>query len=362
MKKNKLKLIGKEVIVFDFGHHSIKIVVGKPLKDKILIQQSFTVETPEGSFKDGKLIEPDLIRHVLQQSIDEHKIKTRNAICTIESSEIITRELNLPKVSEEKMQQMLAYEVEQTLPIQVNEYIIQSKFLNEVIEEGVDKNKVLVTAVPKEMSRGYFELLSSIGLRPLIMDLHFNEMDKLLESKYHLNNLTNVGDKTIALIDLGYQGINIVIVESGIHQLNRLIHHGSHMIDQNIVNFMDVSHDDAIEMKKNISSINQDPSLVESDEENKEMRVINIVQNILDGWMAEIERIFKFYLNQDAKHIIDKILLYGGTSRMVDVDRYFEEYFNIPTSVITSLTNIEIENASKEVTLYVNALGAMIRK
>lgn len=363
LKKNKLKLIGKEVIVFDFGHHSIKVVVGKAMKDRIQVSQCFLVKMPEESFKDGRLLEAEPIRQALQQAIDDRNIKTRNAICTLESGEIITREMNLPKVSEEKMQQVLSYEVDQTLPIQIDDYIIQSKFLSEVVEDGADKNKVLVTAVPKQMARGYFELISSIGLRPLIMDLHFNEMDKLLESQYFLNNLKDINDKTIAMIDIGYQGINIVLVEAGVHKLNRLIHHGANAIDQNIMNFMNVSCEQAEEMKFHISSINQAPSAVDSDQENMDMRVLNIVQNIIDGWLAEIERIFKFYLNQDTTNKIHKILLYGGTAHMSDIDQYFQNYFNIPTMVIRSLSNIDFASSEDEIiTLYVNALGSMIRK
>ena len=102
---NKLKSLGKssrkkdkEVIVFDIGTSSIKVLIGKFYRNKVVVRDCIIEKTPEGSVIDGAIINILALESVVKKIIEENDINIKDAICTTNSSSIINREIYIPKV------------------------------------------------------------------------------------------------------------------------------------------------------------------------------------------------------------------------------------------------------------------------
>jgi type IV pilus assembly protein PilM len=145
-----------------------------------------------------------------------------------------------------------------------------------------------------------------------------------------------------------------------------LITQGSEAIDHNLISFLDYTKREAEEKKIELVDISEvytqeEAHLLMLDEET--MRIRNIVKNVVDTWVNEIERIFKFHTTRSTGNAIDKIYIYGGASQMEGLDKYLQDSFNIPTTRIRQITNVTVQNStSKTMMPFVNALGAMIRR
>lgn len=367
MKKPKeIKLQGKDVLALDFGQHTTKIVLGKVTKSTLNIEKAIEFPTPLSSVEKGRIIDFELLKNHFKEFIKNEKIKANYVICSVENNEIITREITIPTTNEDQMAKMLEFEVQQYMPIEMNDYIVQSKAIETFEEEGVKKTRLLAAAVPKDMARSYYDLLHAVDLNGHVMDIQSNAVDKLLQAGFLINGDADFQSKSIAVIDLGYSHINVVMFDKGQYKFNRLVAQGSESIDQNLISFLDYSKREAEEKKISLVDISEvytqeEANLLMLDEET--MRIRNIVKNVVDSWVNEIERIFKFYTTRSAGNIIDKIYIYGGASQMEGLERYLQETFNIPVSRIRQISNVTVQNStSKSMTPFVNALGSMIRR
>lgn len=367
MKKPKeVKLQGKDILSLDFGQHTIKFVLGKVGKSTLTVEKAVEFPTPFSSVEKGRIIDFELLKSQLKEFLKTEKFKPSYVICTVENNEIITREISLPSANEDQMIKMLEFEIQQYMPIEMNDYIVQSKVIENFEEDNVKKTRLLAAAMPKDMARSYFDLLRAVDLNPHVLDLQSNSIEKLFQSGYLINGDLDFQSKSVAVIDFGYSHINVVIFDKGQFKFNRLISQGAETIDHNLMSFLDYKKREAEERKIQLVDLGEVYTLDEAqlqmlDEET--LRVRNIVKNVVDTWINEIERVFKFHTTRSTGNIIDKIYIYGGTSQMEGLDKFIQDAFNIPTTQIRHLTNVTIQNStSKTMTPFVNALGAMIRR
>jgi len=246
---------------------------------------------------------------------------------------------------------------------------VQPKILEEVMDDGVEKARMLVTAVPKDLARNYYDLIQSINLEPLVLDIQSNAIDKLFSGGFQFNGDKDLMEQVVAVIDIGHSRINVIIFEKGKYKFNRIINLGARNINQNLANFMDVTHAEAENYKYDIEDLNKEPSIPDDSSEvdseiEKKLRVLNIARNSIDSWIEEIERVFKYYITREAGNVIDVVYLYGGMTQMNGFEVYMQDAFGISTKIVHSLTKVNINQFSGESSLscYLNAIGTMVRK
>ncbi|MDW7678816.1 MAG: type IV pilus assembly protein PilM [Bacillota bacterium] len=367
-RKKALNLTGKDVVSIDIGQHTTKIVAGKLTKNEITVNHAASIPTPRDSYEKGRITNFNGMKKSIGGVLDALKIRSRTALCSIETNEVITREVVVPSASDDQLEKMLEFEIQQYMPIELKDYMVQTKKLEDVVEDGAAKIRMLVTAVPKELAQNYYELLSSMNLQPAVLDIQSNSIDKLISFNRQINDNENVKAQAVAMVDIGFSHINVIVFENGSYKFNRSVNLGARNIDNNLANFMDISYDEAEKHKLAIEDLNRDFDLSDDmhqdDEAAIKLRVLNIVRNSIDSWVEEIERIFKYYTTRSTGNIIDVIYLYGGTADMKGLDQYFQDAFNIQTSTVNSLTNVKINHFAGEGTLssYLNSLGAMVRR
>ena len=366
------KLQGKEVLSIDLGQHTSKLVLGKMTKSSVEIKCTYTFRTPSGCLENGRILDFGRLANCMKELLKEEKLKAKYALCTIENAEIITREIVLPTADETAMQDMLEFEVQQYIPVELSDYIVQSKIIETYVENDIKKTRFLSTAVPKELASSYFYLIQELGLDAAVLDIQSNSIDKLALSEMNAGDSLNFKDQSVAIVDFGYSHINVVLVEDGKYHFNRFISEGAASIDRSLMSYFDYTIEE-VEKKKLISidltpvsssSGDQGVDEIAAGSQGEEtMHVTNMVKNVIDGWVTELERVFKFYASRSMGNTVQKILIYGGTAQMEGFDAYLSETFNIPVQRIQSLSSVRMQNdAQASIAPFVNAIGTLIRR
>ncbi|HCW53496.1 MAG TPA: pilus assembly protein PilM, partial [Clostridium sp.] len=159
----KIKDKKRKVVVFDIGSKSIKIAQGMYYKKNITIDKLLKVETPQGVIKDGDIVNKGLLVNKLKNILVENSIKADYGICTNNSSSIINREITIPKVENDEIETVVRFEIQQYLPINLDDYVIQTSILEETEDNKLD---VRVIAYPEKMARSYYDILKELNLKP----------------------------------------------------------------------------------------------------------------------------------------------------------------------------------------------------
>ena len=358
---NKLKSLGKssrkkdkEVIVFDIGTSSIKVLIGKFYRNKVVVRDCIIEKTPEGSVIDGAIINILALESVIKKIIEENDINIKDAICTTNSSSIINREIYIPKVDKSEMDTVIKFEIQEYLPINLNNYIVQYIELGEEEVDGKEKIKVNVIAYPEKVARTYCEFIKNLGLKPYALDTTFNSLNKIVKVSKEINEYEYNDGDTLAFIDIGAASVNVNIYKDEKLDFTRLLKFGGNEIDEALKNKCNISQN-AFERVKF-----QEVNLIDLEEEGPSA----VVRDIIEKWTSEIDRIFKFYKSRDIGNKIDRIFIYGGVSKTKGIESYLSGRFATKVRRVKELSNVYFEdNRDGEASIekYVNAIGALIR-
>lgn len=353
-KKVNSREKSKLVLSIDLGSHSIKAVEGKIQKNIINVNKLIEVETPEGTVIDGRIIDEDTIIKTLAKLIRENNIRARDVIFTTNSSSIINRDILVPSVAVEEMDTVVRYEIQQYLPINLDDYVIQFVFLDEIVDDTGMKLKVNVTAFPERMALSYYNIINSLGLNPYVLDVTYNSINKIANyGDYTLNNGQVIGG-TVAFIDMGATSIDVSILKNGKLDFTRMLKIGGDNIDYALSEKMNISIK-SIELIKM-----KEIDLLETYKGDVQTLT---VQGVVDEVLDELERVIQFYKNK-SNSSIDILYIFGGMSNIKNLESYLNKRLNIRVSKIKEINNVNLGNDAlftKDLSLYLNALGSIIR-
>lgn len=353
-------LANKIIISIDIGSSLIKIAVGKYANKSIHIQKAFSIITPEGCLMDGKLVvvegKADMLKKSIVQALSANKIRYKNVAFTIQSTSIIRREVEVPSVKPNELEGLIRYEIEQYLPIDLDEYIVEYNVLE---EQNESKLKILIAAIPKTFAEDYIGITKSMKLVPSFLDINSNSISKLFGFNQQINFIDYNLDKTVAFIDMGCSNINICILAKGLFQFSRIIPTGGSELTLAIAEEFKISMQNA-ESKKILEA---NLSTLETSSEDGALNVV--IRNIVLRWTEDIQRVFQFYNTRNSNNNIDEIYLYGGTSNLRGITDYITNSTNLPTKQIKNLSSIKLRKHNRrslDIEYYLNSFGAIIRK
>lgn len=346
------------LLSIDFGSRAIKLVEGQWMGNKLKILTTGEETLPPGVVENGNLIDAETAERVLAKLIETSGAKSKEAIVTIETSDMIKREIFIPKVPEEDQKGLISYEIEQYLPIDTNSYILQHRLLEEIEEKDeAPRHKMLVGALPSEIAKDYHNLLANLRLEPVALDMHTNALEKLLEVTDRINDHINVTHTSLAVVDIGHKMINITIFEKGKFNFNRLIQYGCNGLIEIMENFKVVEPGENLFFDEDLRFLNE--KTFDSLDE-KERALYEYIEHMTD----DIGKILKYFTSRSIDNRIDHVLLTGGGAKIKGFDAFFTEQLGLPVETILKLSVLaeEHNNAIDKIPLYLNAYGALIRR
>lgn len=344
----------RNVVAFEIGSKNIKIVEGKYSKDKLSVYKMAQVETPMAAIEDGAIIDERALVNVLQVAINQLGIKSKDAVVTSNSSSIIDREIIIPAVDESEMESVIKYEIQQYLPINLDEYIVEYLVIDKLVDSEGPKLKVNVISYPKDMVNGYYKLIKSLGLNPYVLDVTYNSLKKIVNHTGIIKNNGQVGG-TVAFVDMGATSINVTIFKRGQLDFTRVIKSGGETIDQALSTRLDMSIKSTESMKIDKGNL---LDIQEDDEIN------TIIKETVDEMIGEIEQILQFANNKNGENV-DEVVIYGGASKLRGLDVYMQRKLLKSIKRVFTLERIDMSTSAmpkEPIGEYLNAIGAVIRQ
>ena len=344
----------RNVVVFEIGSKHIKIVEGKYSKDKLSIYKMGQVETPMASIEDGAIIDERALVNALQVAINQLGIKSKDAVVTSNSSSIIDREIIIPAVDESEMESVIKYEIQQYLPINLDEYIVEYVVIDKLVDSEGPKLKVNVISYPKDIVNGYYKLIKSLGLNPYVLDVTYNSLKKIVN---HTGMIKNGGQVTgtVAFVDMGATSINVTIFKRGQLDFTRIIKSGGETIDQALSSRLDMSI-------KSTESMKMDKGNLLDIQDDDEVNVI--IKETVDEMIGELEQILQFASNKNGENV-DEVVIYGGASKLRGLDVYMQRKLLKSIKRVFTLERIDMSTSAmpkEPIGEYLNAIGAVIRQ
>ncbi|MBN2136026.1 MAG: type IV pilus assembly protein PilM [Acidobacteria bacterium] len=310
----------KQCVGLDIGSSAIKLVELKPMtkgdKKFQLLGMGIEQISPE-VIVDGTVMDAVSVIDAIERIFRENKIKGDTTSTGVSGNPVIIRKISLPLMSPEELAESIQWEAEQYIPFDIDEVNIGYEILHGTQNTDHGTMDVILAAVKKEKVNDYVSVIKQAGKNVGIVDVDAFALYNCFELNYPEER-----SKTIALVNIGANVMNINIVENGISVFWRDSTIGGSQYTEAVQKEMNLSYQQSENLKKGIEIDG-----ISSD------KVIPIINSVSETFLAEIQRTFEFYQSQTNKDHMDKVFLSGGSSRVPGLDQQVSERFGTPVEI-----------------------------
>lgn len=308
-----------ESVGVDIGSCNVKVIYIQDSKKGAQVMRIGVADTPKGTVKDGKIVDPEALGETIRQIFEAKEIKLKKLVGAVSGQSVVVRPIRLPQMPEKDLFDAIKYEADRYLPYSANDAQIAYQIITKSIE-GDEKNmEVLLVSAQKEMVQNIVETIEAAGFEPEAIDLEPFAMLRSLKLSIQPAQFS----QTIALIDLGASSSSINIVKNGVLRHNRTITVAGNSFTKLMAQSLNMTFDDAEKLK-------QDKGIIRVGKEETtpippaSMRIFNVITPVLTELVTEIQRSFDYYRSRYRGEMVDLIIISGGTANFKNIDRYLE--------------------------------------
>jgi type IV pilus assembly protein PilM len=158
---------------------------------------------PAGIVREGKVVDWETFMLILEECIDEWKLRKRRVLLLIPDSVVVLRIQSVPaEIPNEEIRGYVYMEMGTNVHLPFEEPIFDYVILK---DEG-DKKEILLFAAPEDVVLDYKSVIEHLGLKPIVMDVSSLALYRL----FHQQDVTNTHDYFM-MIQFDLDAVNITI-------------------------------------------------------------------------------------------------------------------------------------------------------
>lgn len=356
-KKNDHSVIG-----IDIGSSSIKIVQLKRHKGVAILETYGEIALgPYAGTQTGRAakLTSDKIATAVTDLIKEANINTLDSAISIPMRSSMVSILQLPKLAEKQLAQMVPIEARKYIPVPISEvsldwFIIPKLEDSEEVMQVVDGQKVslvdiLVVAIHNDVLNDFSTIVSLSKLSTTFFEIEmFSTIRSVLEAED--------GPQSVLVFDMGASATKTYIVERGVIKESHNINKGSQDITLNIASALNVSIEIAEKLKRNYGK-----NTTEQD-----TKIQNIIDLTLSSIFGQVNSIIVNYGKRFNK-VVSKMVLVGGGSLLNTLPEKAQEKIGIPVIMSNPFGRTQapafLQDSLKESgAAFATAIGLALRK
>lgn len=344
----------KTLIGIEIGNTNIKIIKAKKKGGKYHILSAHRIDTPKGSVLDGYLLKPEEVTKAIKNTLDKHKIRTRRVYLSIDSSQIITREIEAPVSDNKYFKQILTYQIGDYLPIEPRDYQIDFQIIEPIEKDGLKALRVLAVAAPNELVVQYLQLGEDLQLKLKGMSINAANIGNVL----NLKEVELKEQEEVLVVDIGGQVTDLTIIHGKVGRMTEKIGFGTMYLNEYI---LDEFEEEDVEMaeafKKRYGAIYVEPDLEHNDFFGQycSMLIRTVVEKQL---IEEIRNFIEFYKLNTPQAQLKRIYVIGGGSCLTGIETYIDQVIGIEAKHITNIEEVGYtKEFEEELPYFINLIG-----
>ena len=345
-----------KLISIDIGSHTTKIIKSRYINKKVVIEDAFTINTPAGVYSDGHINDINTLKKKIKETLNSHNIGREKCVFISNSSDIVTREVTMPYAKNSEIQSMIKFQIERYLPIMPDDYIIQYKNIEDFSENNIKKSKIRIVAYPKVMSEEYRNLCKELDMIPHSLDITSNVVSKIFSVCKNVNEKPVDNKLCYGFLDIGSEYSTFTIIKNKNVDFTRMISFGGSYIDVELSKQLIVPEKEAEKEKIEVADLISD-----SIEDVEEALINDTIKNKFSSFTQEVDRMLQFFKNKQSGNSLEKIYIYGGCSKINELDHFMSDILNIKVERLESIDSVKMSLENAKVCDFINAAGAVIR-
>jgi type IV pilus assembly protein PilM len=262
------------------------------------------VPLPVGAVENGEVREPEAVGEALRELWQRGGFKNRQVWMGVGNQRVVVREIALPYMPEKELRASLGLQVQEFIPMSVEEAVLDFDPLGEFEQEDRKMLRLLLVAAQRVMVDQTVAAVQAAKLEPMGLDLIPFALVRAIGTPDVGMDLEEAGEE--AVVDIGAHVTNIVVHARGTTRFVRILPSGGRDITIAIARAAGVE-DDVAERIKRGEDVEDMPSPDE---------VRNVALQRAAGFVDEVRSSLEFYTAQAREARIGRVLLTGGGSKL----------------------------------------------
>jgi type IV pilus assembly protein PilM len=131
------------------------------------------VALPDNAVREGEVMDPNAVAQAIRELVGAAKLKNKRVHLGVANQRVVVRQIELPWMPEDELRSSLPFQVQEFIPIPVEEAQLDYHVLEEVTDEdGARSLRLLLVAAHKDMVSSLMEAVQQAGLKPVSIDLN----------------------------------------------------------------------------------------------------------------------------------------------------------------------------------------------
>ncbi|WP_062386892.1 type IV pilus assembly protein PilM [Demequina iriomotensis] len=252
---------------------------------------------PPGAVVDAAVVAESTVTDAIKEMWKEAKFSSKDVVMGVGSSRTAVREVELPLLPMDELRQSLPYQVQDMLPMPVDEALLDFVPGTTVAGEVGTQVRGLLVAATKAGVNANVDAAEKAGLRPTVVDLNALV---LLRAARGVDPST----KIVGCVDIGGGMTTVTVTERGVPRVVRVIPTGGQDVTNAIAKRLKIPVSEAEALKRRPAS---EHAAVPGGEMVKEA-IDEVISTLVDA----VRNTFVYYQSSNPGTAIEMVVLTGG--------------------------------------------------
>lgn len=322
------------IVGIDIGSVSVRAVEVKNAdKAKPIISKYFEMPLPEGSVRRGEVLEIGTVSTAIKRLWANGGFKTKDVILGMGGPRVLSRDLAMPRAPLAQIREALPFHVQDLLPVPVAEALLDFYPISEGEgENGPVVNGLLVAAI-KEAVAANIAAVTNAGLRPVQVDLIPFALVRALAP-------INGSPGLVAVVSIGANTTNVVVVQNGVPQFVRIIPAGGDDITRTLATRLKLAPGQAEAAKRDLG-------LGTPTTRPEHRPAVEIIYEVAGEQLTSIRNTLNYYVNSKPGSVLNRVVVSGGGSQLSGLVRALGDLTGVQVAQAEPLGGSQLASNSK---------------
>lgn len=340
--------VAKKVISIETGIQWTKVALVDYRKKNPPVHEAFAFRTPEHAVEDGYIRDKDSLARALKEELVRRQIVEKDVVFTLSSSKVVTREVMIPYVKDNKIKGIIDAQSRDYFPMDISGYTISYSKMDVVEDDGKKQLKLLLVAIPDNLLGNYVSFAQLAGLKVETFDYIGNGCIQLMCDSFVDNAM---------IIQLEEQATVISILENKKLAFQRVTPYGygatiSTVVDHPILGIDDEERAFDFLLEHNVifnkpsMPDNGDPAQQAIDQAQADEAYEDLAES-LRYHLRIANTALDYYQNQVKQEFVGNVYLVGDGSRFAGIHKLFAQELPLPLQKIDFAKVIDLRNQNE---------------
>jgi type IV pilus assembly protein PilM len=298
--------VAKGRVGLDIGSTAVRAVEVQVGSDPPVLARAAQVALQPGAVESGEVRDSQAVAAAIRELWTRGGFKNRQATMGVGNQRVVVREVTVPALPPKELRQSLPFQVQELIPIPMEEAVVDYDVLDEFEREGARMVRLLVVAAQREMLNRLVGSATAAKVEPVGVDLVPFALIRAVGQDEGLG-LEEADRGGEAIVDVGADVTNICVHDRGVARFVRILPSGGRDVTKAMSDALGVTEEQAENLKRGGSAENGGPRPEE-------------VESVRRGRVArlgdEIRSSLDFYRAQTPGADVTHVLVTGGGSKV----------------------------------------------